>query len=301
VGCNAKWSSPTDQDTNQLNHANGALNSASWSIPYYVGSSTDPLVTVTNTDTLFPVPPQQIHIPANATPAAPAVSGGDHHMSFYDKTQPTKLYSYWGCSFKNGSNASGGITCGLGSVSNVCMDGVNGVTGANDYDYSAGVISVADIQSGVISHALRYSVSTDIAKSPGSTWQQNIPWPNTHEDYNGPSMYTGYLVYGSTIGIPQSVNLSNLGLSPGGLLLAKALQKYGAIMRDTGGTDQVTFYADPAEANSTLVGQMQSDLSKIVPQLRVMRNQSSTTVNGGGGSIAPTPSPLDRSICPGAI
>ena len=50
---------------------------------------------------------------------------------------------------------------------------------------------------------------------------------------------------GSTFGIPMSVNLNSLGLSQGGMMLAKALQNYGGVWRDMGGTNQVTFYSTP--------------------------------------------------------
>ena len=75
------------------------------------------------------------------------------------------------------------------------------------------------------------SISPDALKSPGATWDQNIPWPNGHEDYYGPRDYTGSIVAGSTFGIPMSVNLNSLGLSQGGMMLAKALQNYGGIWR----------------------------------------------------------------------
>ena len=89
---------------------------------------------------------------------------------------------------------------------------------------------------------VRLAISPDALKSPGATWTQNIPWPNTNEDYYGPQTYSGNIVAGSTFGIPKSVNLNSLGLSQGGMMLAKALQNYGGIWRDQGGTNQITFY-----------------------------------------------------------
>ena len=69
IGSNAQWSASTDVDARQLHGLNGAINAGAWGQPIYFGTASDPLVTVTNTDPLFPVPPQQFHIPANALAA----------------------------------------------------------------------------------------------------------------------------------------------------------------------------------------------------------------------------------------
>ena len=94
IGSNAQWSSSSDVDASQLHGLNGGVTPANWGQPIYFGTASDPLVTVTNTDTSYPVPPQQIHIPIGALPAA--ASGTDAHMSFYDATQPGKMWSYLG-------------------------------------------------------------------------------------------------------------------------------------------------------------------------------------------------------------
>src|ERR1700693_5399313 len=70
IGSGAAWSNSTDADASQLHGLYGAVNTDTWGQPIYFGTASDPLVTVTNTDTLYPVPPQQIHVPIGATPAA---------------------------------------------------------------------------------------------------------------------------------------------------------------------------------------------------------------------------------------
>jgi hypothetical protein len=71
IGSNAQWSASTDGDASQLHGLNGAINAGAWGQPIYFGTASDPLVTVTNTDPLYPVPTQQLHIPANWRPSAP--------------------------------------------------------------------------------------------------------------------------------------------------------------------------------------------------------------------------------------
>lgn len=284
IGSNAQWSQGTDVDASQLHGLNGAVNAGSWGQPIYFGTASDPLVTVTNTDPLYPVPPQQIHIPANAMPAI----GTDAHMSFYDATQPGKMWSYFGARFVNGHDVSGGVTTALGGVWDTAGDGLtNTVTPGSDYNYAAGVITDYDVSQSSIDHMVRLAISRDALKSPGSDWMQNIPWPNNHEDYNGPQNYTGSIVAGSTFGIPIGVDLNSLGLSQGGLMLAKALQNYGGLWRDEGGTNQITFYSTPENENNPLIQQMRADMAKIVPVIEVMRNQGPDSVNGGGPSILP--------------
>jgi hypothetical protein len=293
IGSNAIWSADGEPDAQQLHQLNGAIDTAAWGQPIYFGTASDPLVTVTDTDSLFPVPPQQIHIPIGAQPAAGSGGFTDAHMSFYDATQPGKLWSYWGASFNNGADVTGGITAGLGGVWDTTGDGVtNTVSPGSDYDYAAGVITDYDMSIGAIDHAVRIAISTDALKSPGANWTDNIPWPNTHEDYYGSQMYTGNIVAGSTFGIPASVDLNSLGLSAGGMMLAKALQQYGGIWRDSGGSNQATFYSTPNQANNPLIDQMQGDMAKIIPQLEIMRNQGPNSINGGGTPIVPPLPPV---------
>lgn len=286
IGSGAQWSRPEDSDTLDLRAPSTWINAGEWSMPFYVGAATDPLVTVTCTDTLYPVPPQRIHMPAGAVPAMPV--NGDRHMNFFDETRPGLMWSYWGCS----GNTETGFTAGLGTVDHVCAD----LPG--DYNFGIGTIRQWELDAGAIHHALRIVLPTSRTRSPGSTWTQGIPWPMSHEDYNGPTEYTGNVIFGSTIGIPASVPLSSLGLTSGGLLLATALQTYGAMLRDTAGADgPLLFFAEPSAEGSVVLAQMRSDLPKIQALLCVLRNQSPGTVNGGGKPIAPTPLPLKPGLC----
>jgi Ca2+-binding RTX toxin-like protein len=289
IGSNAQWSQSTDVDARQLHSLYGTVNAAAYGQPIYFGTASDPLVTVTNSDTLYPVPPQRIHIPANAL----AANGTDAHMAFYDATQPGKLWSYFGCSFVNGRDVTGGITTGLGGVWDTTGDGVtNTVAPGSDYNFAVGVITDYDVSQGAINHMVRLAISTNALKSPGANWMENIPWPNIHEDYWGAQVYTGNIVAGSTFGIPMSVNLNSLGLSQGGMMLAKALQNYGGLWRDAGGTDQIIFYSTPENQNNPLIQQMQADMAKIVSQIEVMRNQGPNSVNGGGTPVVPPLPPV---------
>jgi hypothetical protein len=290
IGTGVVWSLPSDADTRAINQANGAVNAGNFSSPFFYGKASDPIRTVTCTDNLQVVPVQSIHVPVGAAPSPDS----DHHMNFFDATQPTKMWSYNGC-----VASTGGWTCNLGQVDNICGTGVDVDQGTFGYNFGIGTMMLWELNAGVIRHSLRYSVSVDIAASPSSqpgTWDQGIPWPNTHEDYNGPVTYTGDLIAGSTIGIPHGVTLP--ALSAGGAMLVKALQDYGAIMRDTGGTNAVIFYAEQSAEGIPAIAQMRADMPLIVPLLRVMRNQGPNSINGGGTPVASGPPSLDPAVCP---
>ena len=75
------------------------------------------------------------------------------------------------------------------------------------------------------------------------------------------------------------------------MVLATALQNYGAIQRATGGPPSrgIILYAEQAAETETTsqLANMRSDFVRIQPYLRVMRNQASNTVNGGGTPLQP--------------
>lgn len=302
VGSDAEWSDTSDPGTAQILGARFGMVCTEWSQPHFIGSAADPVVTVRCTDTTFPVLPQRIHIPASARPAA----GADKHMNFFDRTNPRRMWSYWGCKFENGRDATGGITAGLGGVSDTCGDGIRTLgKGYGIYNFGIGTVRTWELAADGVRHVLRYSVSPDIARMPRNTgrpgvdWLTDVPWPDRNTDYWGDRDYKGKLIYGATIGIPHRVDLRGLGLSRGGAIIATTLQQYGAIMRDTGGNNQVQLYVDPACAvrSPELVEQIYADMHRIGPHLRVLKNQGSTSINGGGRPLVPGPPRLDPLIC----
>lgn len=275
MGSGQQWSNPTDADAQQYHQLQGVMLSDTYGSPTYFGTASDPVMTVTDSDNLFGIPPQSIHIPAGVTPAA----GTDQGLALFDSTQPTKGWSYWGCSV-----GIGAISCGLGGVMDITGDGVDTFGAPSAYDGFAGVISDYDLSVGVIAHMLRYELSTNVSHCQGD-WSTNIPWPNQHVDYNCATMYSGPIMAGQTIGIPAGIDLRTLGLSQGGMMLATALQNYGAIWRDSCGTNNICFQTSPANSGNPMIQQMQADLPKIIPQLEILRNQGPNSVNGGADSI----------------
>jgi hypothetical protein len=118
-------------------------------------------------------------------------------------------------------------------------------------------------------------------------------------DYQGPlGLYTGHILFGSTVGIPASVDITTLGLTPSGLVLARALQDYGAMQRDTGGNGGIVFYAEQASEGLPQLNDMRNDIEKIVPYLAILRNQWPGSVNGAGVRRQPPIEGISKSYCP---
>jgi len=80
-----------------------------------------------------------------------------------------------------------------------------------------------------------------------------------------------------------------LGLSSGGLLLARALQDYGGYVVDR--SAGFTFYAEPSA--ESLLGPMRADVAKIRAQLRLVTDNTSSSVGGGGTPRVPLAPPLN--------
>ena len=98
----------------------------------------------------------------------------------------------------------------------------------------AGLIRKGEISSGRIPHVLA-------ALAPQSLLEAAAVWPAAAFDRS--SHYTGTLPMGSLLAIPPTIDLTKLGLSPQGLVIARAAQVYGVYLVDSGGSG-LTFLAE---------------------------------------------------------
>jgi hypothetical protein len=97
------------------------------------------------------------------------------------------------------------------------------------------LITPSELRAGVINHALALAIPSVRAK----TW--TFPAQRT----DGNDLTTNSIPEGARFRIDPSLNLASLHLPPLTLMLARAAQRYGIILRDKSGV--VTFYAqDPA-------------------------------------------------------
>jgi len=137
-----------------------------------------------------------------------------------------------------------------------------------------------DIRAGRIRHALTFLL-------PFGRLKHGPVWPSAREDYWGFRDYTGHVPIGTLIAIPPDVDIGGLGLSPGGVVLARALQDYGAYCDDSVGTDGIVISAEGASEGLPELADMRRDFPVIRRYLRVVLNNARATPGGGGTPRAP--------------
>ncbi len=264
IGSGAQFTSASDQRTTDLRAPWVAINAATWSMATYTASDTDPLRTVTSY-----AGTRQYRIPNNAVPSGP--SDGDRHLLVID---PTGQYvdECWLAS----KQANGDWWCDYHVRNDLRGSGV-GAGGVRAYGGSAlgGLIRTWEIQQGKVQHALALAM-------PRRYLKHGPVWPATSEDGN--AVYQGSLNMGTLVAIPKTVDLSTLGLSSGGMVIARALRDYGAYIVDA--SENFTLYAEPSA--ESLLNSARADLEKIRQALRIVTNSSASSVGGGGTPIAPT-------------
>jgi hypothetical protein len=263
IGSGALFASVTDPRTVDLRSPYVAINAANWSMATYTATASDPMRTVTSHAGTW-----QYRIPNNAVAAGP--SDGDRHLLVIDPTG-----SYVDECWLASKQANGDWWCEYHVRNDLRGDGVSS-GGVRAYGGSAlgGLIRTWEIQQGQISHALALAM-------PRAHMKHGPVWPASSEDGN--AVYGGNLRMGTLVSIPKSVDLSTLGLSSGGLVVARALRDYGAYIVDC--SENFTLYAEPSAEN--LLTQARNDLAKIRQQLRIVTNSSASSVGGGGTPGAP--------------
>ena len=294
IGSGAVWSNTDDPDTQAIiSSASGAtINSGCWSIPVYIAKTSDPFG-------YFAAPTRNI-MPINNgyyTQLAPDVlpsCGSDRVITLYDPTH-RYMQEFQGCSRILAPAA--GYQCYDNLLTDVC-EGQN-PTGTFT-SWTPGLIRVSEIERGLIPHMLSFAMPTTMTKPPAKWWQ--VAWPEYQIDVCGPTCYSGVVPAGSTIGIPSTVNVGDARIDTCWFGASDRFAEYGAIQRATGGSSSagVILYAEQAAETETTsqLSSMRSDFVKIQPYLRVMRNQASNNVNGGGTPLRPMQPRIDQSICP---
>jgi hypothetical protein len=145
---------------------------------------------------------------------------------------------------------------------------------------------------GVIRHALaialdgtqlHYSGGSFGYNSAGHSTALGYVWPATEQDSFSTTGYTGAVPMGAYFAIPPSVDITRLGLSPSGLMVARALQDYGGYVTDRA-SGVAPLYVEPsapAGFRNELLANSARDLATIQAQLRVVTSNSAATPNGG--------------------
>jgi hypothetical protein len=175
-------------------------------------------------------------IPSNAMAAA----GSDRHLLVVDK----KTRMEWG--FYNAANSATGWSADEASTQDLAGSGVRPPESvgpwwaghgprACGFGLMAGLITADDMRAGRIEHAL-------VIAYPHIRSSTYTPPASTAQGTFGDAQPTRGIVCGGRIQLDPSLDIQTLGLSSSGLVLARALQEYGAFVGDYSGA--VSLYAD---------------------------------------------------------
>ena len=227
----------------QAAYGHAALNTASYSAPIYTVPANQPTVNMTwnncqhktYVNPAFTAALQNVPVPSNAVPSA----GSDGEMVIWQPSTDTD-WEFWRASESNGTWSA----CWGGRIQDVSENaGVfaadTGATGSG-LALLGGLIRVQDLRSGAINHAIDLSIP---AARQGS-WS----WPAQRSD--GYEANSDDPAEGETFRFPATLDLDLFNLSPGALMIARAIQRYGMIVTDQSGA--VSFQAEdprPYEVN----------------------------------------------------
>ncbi len=247
------------------------VNSSDWSHPIYVAQASDPVISIYEEGVLF----GQFHVPVDAVPDDQA----DHHLHIIDETHRTVVEMFVAERLPNGD-----IDCAVAVLNDLTDAGVyDQWHGARAYGGSAiaGLIRTDELLAGEIPHALAIAVSRTALNriAPGGdSWV----WPASWSDGGVGDLYgtLGNLYMGTLLAIPPDVVIDALPLNDVGRMIGHALQDYGAYIVDSA-DGNLFYYAEPSAA-AIVPGSIDNALARLNRFLRVVDNNSPTSVGGGG-------------------
>jgi hypothetical protein len=232
------------EQVNAYNKGQAAFNIYSYGLSWYTVGATQATVRVSYTNcqhkTTFPTklfgPDGQlasVPLPASAIPTP----GTDASLTVYQPATDT-LWDLWRATH----DANGWHACWGGRIQNVSSSpgyfpGVFG-TSASGLARAAGAVTVNDVKSGVIDHAITLAL-------PPVAISKAISWPAQRTD--GTSTAPNAIAEGTRLRLDPNLDVASLGLNPIATMIAKAAQKYGFILTDKSG-----MVAVPAEGPSAI-------------------------------------------------
>jgi hypothetical protein len=256
------------------------LNAGQYSSSSFSATDSDPLASVTAT---YGIKTGQLRIPAAAEPSA----GTDNKLMVYN-AQNNSLDEFWKLAHVSGNTWTAGTWRSL----DIHGSGISGGIRASGFSQLGGQIRQNDVDKGSIPHALVISISCNNARL-GPVWPASSQDGGAGDPTNSFCHYAGTVPLGTLLAIPPSVDITKLGLTSGGLMLAKAMQDYGLYVGDTTGqTGGNGLGAEPSLEGSSILTQMRTDKNQLISLVKIVSNNSSTNVGGGGTPRAPAAPPM---------
>jgi hypothetical protein len=201
------------------------INNNDYSVPIYTVPAGQPTVNVANepgcgTDPTLDQMMSAVPIPANAQPA----NGSDHSL-IIDQPSSDTVWEIWVAQ----KDAAGHWSrCYGGEITHASQS--NGVfpypygLSASGMSYLAASIKVSELRAGNIPHAISVNVPCGAP-----------PVPPANRSDGGGSISSGCIPEGAHFRLDPTLDLGGLGLSPGALTIARAIQTYGMYVTDQAG------------------------------------------------------------------
>lgn len=261
--------------------------------PYYVGVATDPLITITasNSKTI------QVRIPIGAVTELPA-TGTDNVICGADRTQPYLLWTANVAIINTGSIQATGSSI---SCNNIALDDGSGIVMTDAVTNQPGTangfgtfqdyeLTKANADPNyVVQHMLAYSLDSSQVNSTTPIWPLLINDKSFSD--------TGSVPQGYTIGIPRTTTRPT-GKTRGFYLLWDVLQQFGMFYYNVAGNNCISMGCyHTSAANQQITNDIAAAFSAILPSVCILSNQTGpSSLKGfatGGVNAYPAPPPLD--------
>ncbi len=260
IGSGATFESAGATQTAQFLALTPYVNRENWSVAVYQADIESPFVTVLHPSTSAPM--GSMFIPPGTEPTG----GTDLHVAVI---QPDGRSVYELYQLVRISDTS--YTSPYVQLNDMHGSGLLRGTRASGTSILMGLIRQRDITAGDIPHTLTLS-------APSEALLSGWVWPARSEDAHPPT-YTGTIPMGSMFAIPSTTDITTLGLSTVGLMLAKALQDFGGHIMING--ENAALYAE-FSVSSSVTSQMRTQWALIFPHMRRVTNNTSVNIAGGG-------------------
>jgi hypothetical protein len=226
------------EQTEQNTKTGPAINTTSWSVPIYTVPADQPTVRVTlvnGTSAALQAAWSAVPLPSDAQPAA----GTDKHLVVWQPSTD-RMWEFWhlekvGATWEAyWGGAMQDVSGNRGVYGPEAWQGAATSWGASasSLPLAGGLITLEDLERGVINHALAIAVPTTRIGVYASPAQRSDG--ATTEAYSLPE--------GAHLRLDPTLDLASLHLSRITLMLAEAAQRYGIFVRDTAG--DVALYAE---------------------------------------------------------
>jgi hypothetical protein len=235
----------------RMHYGVASVNIDQYSPPLYVASNNQPTVRVKAeraydpTWTFEPIQQQWQSVPL---PDSFQPSGGSDKEAIVYQPSTGHYWEFWGME-KSGrkiSDSSGRTVdewraAWGGKIDNLATnpgyfpttpEGYKFGTAATGLALLAGLITIAEQRQGAINHSLHIA----LPNTRRAVWAQ--PAQRTDGGADNPDA----IPQGATFRLPESLNLDKIEMDPYARMLARAVQRYGMVVRDTAGT--VALYAE---------------------------------------------------------